>query len=52
MKGALVLLVHSLKRVRALVLIMGVVLASFQVFLTLVARSIQRSNATQRKVAR
>ena len=45
MKGFLVLLSHSLKRARALVLVMGLVLAGFQVLLTLVARSLQDSNA-------
>jgi ABC-2 type transport system permease protein len=45
MRGGLYLLLHSLKRVRALVLVMGLVLAAFQVLLTLVARSLQNSNA-------
>lgn len=45
MRGGLVLLLHSLKRVRALVLVMGLLLAGFQVLLTLVARSLQSSNA-------
>jgi ABC-2 type transport system permease protein len=44
MKGPLILLAHSLKRVRTLVIVMGVLLAVFQVFLILVARSVQRSN--------
>jgi ABC-2 type transport system permease protein len=44
MKGPLILLAHSLKRVRTLVIVMGVVLAVFQVFLVLVAGTIQRSN--------
>src|SRR5215208_1919863 len=45
MRGLLYLLLHSLKRVRALVLVMGLLLATFQVLLTLVARSLQNSNA-------
>ncbi len=44
MKGALILLAHSFKRLRTLVLIMGTVLAVFQIFLILIARSIERSN--------
>ena len=36
---------HSLKRVRTLVLVMGIVLAGFQVLLTLVAGSLESSNA-------
>lgn len=45
MNGALTLLRHSLKRVRALVLVMGALLGGFQLVLILVAGSIQRSNA-------
>src|SRR5215216_3496098 len=45
MRGMLHLLSHSLKRVRALVVVMGLLLAAFQVLLTLVARSLQNSNA-------
>jgi ABC-2 type transport system permease protein len=45
MKGLVILLAHSLKRTRALVLGMGVLLAVFQVVLILSARSIHRSNA-------
>ncbi len=45
MNGALALLRHSLKRVRTLVVVMGVLLAAFQFLLILVARSIHRSNA-------
>lgn len=45
MSGAVVLFMHSLKRVRVLVLVLGVLLALFQVLLTLVANSLQRSNA-------
>ena len=43
MKGALTLLANSLKRVRLLVLTMGALLAGFQILLTLVAASIQRT---------
>jgi ABC-2 type transport system permease protein len=45
MKGPLILLAHSLKRVRTLVIAMGVLLAAFQVVLVLVARSVQSTNA-------
>ena len=45
MRRPLTLLLHSLKRVRILVLAMGLVLAIFQVFLIVIARSVQRSNA-------
>jgi ABC-2 type transport system permease protein len=45
MRSGLILLLHSLKRARALVLVMGLLLAAFQVLLTLVARSLQSSNA-------
>jgi ABC-2 type transport system permease protein len=45
MRSGLVLLAHSLKRARALVLVMGVLLAGFQIFLTLVARSLHQSKA-------
>jgi beta-exotoxin I transport system permease protein len=44
MKGPLVLLAHSFKRVRTIVIAMGVLLVIFQVFLIIVAGSIQRSN--------
>ncbi len=44
MKGPLVLLIHSLKRVRTIVIAMGVLLVIFQVFLIIVARSIHGSN--------
>ena len=44
MRAALLLLRHSLKRVRILVLVMGLVLCAFQVVLILVARSVERSN--------
>src|SRR5262249_16860035 len=45
MKGPLKLLLFSLRRVRILVLVMGLLLAVFQVFLIVIARSVQRSNA-------
>lgn len=43
MSGPLLLLLHSLKRVRTLVLTMGILLAGFQWVLIVVARSIQTS---------
>lgn len=45
MRGPLILLVHSFRRVRTLVLGMGTLLAVFQIFLIIVARSLQNSNA-------
>ncbi|MBZ5535604.1 MAG: hypothetical protein LAO31_06580 [Acidobacteriia bacterium] len=45
MRGPLILLVYSFRRVRTLVLVMGALLAVFQVFLIIVARSLQNSNA-------
>jgi len=45
MKAPLILLAQSLKRVRTLVLVMGALLAVFQVFLIIVARSLHKSNA-------
>lgn len=45
MRGALALLVHSIRRVRLLLLALGVLLGGFQVLLTLVARSIDRSRS-------
>jgi ABC-2 type transport system permease protein len=45
LRAGLTLLLHSLKRVRALLLVMGSLLAAFQVLLSLVARSLQDSNA-------
>ncbi len=45
MKEALILVGHSLKRVRSLVFMMGFLLAGFQILLTLVARSLHQSNA-------
>ncbi len=44
MRGALFLVIHSIKRVRTLVLTMGVLLAGFQMILIVAARSIQRSS--------
>ena len=43
MSGPVLLLIHSLKRVRTLVLSMGLLLAGFQFILILVARSVQSS---------
>src|SRR5260370_17268980 len=43
MRGVTLLLIHSLKRVRTLVLSMGILLAGFQLILIMVARSIQGS---------
>src|ERR1700704_463733 len=43
MSGVTLLLIHSLKRVRTLVLSMGIVLAGFQLILIVVAQSIQKS---------
>lgn len=45
MKGPLILLAHSLKRVRMLVLAMAALLVGFQVLLIVVARSIQTSGS-------
>jgi beta-exotoxin I transport system permease protein len=45
MKSTFILLRHSLKRVRVLVLVMGVLLGGFQLVLILVAGSIQKSNS-------
>jgi ABC-2 type transport system permease protein len=45
MRGPLTLLAHSFKRARTLVLVMGALLAIFQVFLIVVAKSLQKSNA-------
>jgi hypothetical protein len=44
-KAPLVLITHSFKRVRTLVLAMGALLAVFQVYLIVIARSLQRSNS-------
>ncbi|MEP7271082.1 MAG: ABC transporter permease subunit [Acidobacteriota bacterium] len=44
MKGPLALLANSLRRVRFLVLTLGVLMAGFQILLTLVAGSIERSH--------
>jgi len=46
--GAWALFLHSIKRVRSLVLVMGLILAGFQVLLVLVARSLQRSGGFDR----
>ena len=43
MKAALLLLAHTLKRARILVISMGVLLGAFQVVLILVARAVQRT---------
>ncbi|MCI0338732.1 MAG: ABC transporter permease [Acidobacteria bacterium] len=51
MKGSLILLFHSLKRVRALVISMGLLLGVFQVFLIIVARSVQRSGTFEQMSA-
>ncbi len=45
MNASWILLKHSLRRIRTLLLVMGVVLAVFQVFLIVVARSLYLSNA-------
>lgn len=47
MKAPLILLAHSLKRVRTLVLAMAVLLAVFQVFLIIVGGSFQRSGSLE-----
>lgn len=44
MSGPYLLLIHSLKRVRTLVLTTGILLAGFQLILIAVAKSIQRSD--------
>ncbi|HEY6391214.1 MAG TPA: hypothetical protein VIX89_08055 [Bryobacteraceae bacterium] len=43
MSGAILLLIHSLRRMRTLVLSMGILLGGFQLILIVVARSIQGS---------
>jgi ABC-2 type transport system permease protein len=45
MRGALLLLWHSIKRIRALIVAAAALLAAFQVVLILVAGSVQRSNS-------
>jgi ABC-2 type transport system permease protein len=45
MKSALILLGHSIKRVRALVLAMGLLLAGFQILIVLVGSEIQTSGS-------
>jgi ABC-2 type transport system permease protein len=47
MKGPLILIAHSLKRVRMLVLGMAVLLGAFQVFLILAASAFERSKALE-----
>jgi ABC-2 type transport system permease protein len=47
MKGPLMLIAHSLKRVRMLVLGMAVLLGAFQVFLILAASAFERSKALE-----
>jgi len=51
MRGPLLLLTHSLKRVRGLIGVMGVLLAAFQVVLILVAGSIQNSGGFEQLMA-
>jgi ABC-2 type transport system permease protein len=48
LSGPVLLVAHSLKRVRTLVLTMGILLAGFQVVLILVARSIQSSGGFEK----
>ena len=45
MRAALLLLAHSLKRVRILLGAMGLLLCGFQMILILVARAVQRTNS-------
>jgi ABC-2 type transport system permease protein len=47
MKGPLMLIAHSLKRVRMLIMGMAVLLGAFQVLLVLAAGAFQRSNALE-----
>lgn len=51
MSGPLLLLTHSLKRVRGLIGVMGILLAAFQVVLILVAGSIQTSGGFEQLMA-
>src|SRR5215210_2286914 len=44
MRSHLVLILHSITRIRTLVLVMALVLAIFQVFLIVIGRSIEQSN--------
>jgi hypothetical protein len=44
MKDFRVLIAHSFKRVRVMVIVMSLVLAVFQVFLIVIAKSIEESN--------
>src|SRR5258708_27455230 len=48
MNGFSLLLIHSLKRARTLVLSVGILLAGFQLILVAVARSIQRSGGFEK----
>lgn len=48
MSGPVLLVAHSLRRVRTLVLTMGILLAGFQAVLIAVARSIQRSGGFEK----
>ena len=45
MRLPLLLIIHSLRRVRNLVVVMGLILAVFQIFVVVIAKSIQKSNA-------
>jgi ABC-2 type transport system permease protein len=45
MSARMILLAHSMKRVRTLVLVMGLVLVLFQVFIIVIGRSLDRSNS-------
>ena len=47
MSGVVILFLHSLKRIRTLLLAMGLLLAAFQILLIAVARSIFRSGGFQ-----
>ena len=47
MKGPLKLIAHSLKRVRTLLLIIGILLATFQIFIILTAKAFDRSKALE-----
>jgi ABC-2 type transport system permease protein len=51
MKDFRVLIAHSLKRVRTLVLVMSFVLAVFQVFIIVIARTIEESNIFEQMLA-
>ena len=51
MKAPLLLLAHSFKRIRTLVGTMGLILAVFQLFVVLIARSIQSTNGFEQMAA-